>query len=77
MDCRKGEQNQGWFRSQRFYRAGGDWYFTTRDHCERGPFMSREEAEGELLLFMRQCRLHTQPLDKTVISAATKSRCDA
>ena len=60
MEYRKGEELKGWFRSERFYRAGGDWYFTSREMCEQGPFPSREDAEGELLLFMRQCCTQTQ-----------------
>jgi hypothetical protein len=61
MTSRKGEPSKGWFRSDRFYRADGQWYFTTREMIEKGPFSSRQDAEGELLLFMRNCQLeHTE-----------------
>ena len=31
----------------------GQWFFTTREHIDMGPFMSRQEAEIELAVFIR------------------------
>lgn len=53
MECRAGEPEKSWFRSNRIYNMGGQWYFTTREHQEIGPFSSRKEAERETGVFLR------------------------
>lgn len=44
------------FQSNRFVRQNGEWFYTTRDGQERGPFEDKEDAEGDLILYMRECR---------------------
>jgi hypothetical protein len=61
MNNRSGEKAKSWFRSERFYSVSGDWYFTTREAMELGPFPSRKDAEAELMLFMRQANNNTLP----------------
>ena len=42
------------FRSNaRIYRVGNEWYFSTREGSEAGPFETRDEAEAALVLFLR------------------------
>ena len=41
---RKGEQEKTWFRSDRFFCVGNQWYICTRENPNVGPFRSREEA---------------------------------
>ena len=44
------------FQSNRFVQQNGEWFYTTRDGQERGPFEDKEDAEGDLILYMRECR---------------------
>lgn len=36
------------YRSDRFYRINSDWYFSTREGFEMGPYESRALAEQAL-----------------------------
>ena len=47
------EDNKARFRSDRFFCEEGNWYFTTRENVIRGPYESREDAERELMLYLR------------------------
>jgi pimeloyl-ACP methyl ester carboxylesterase len=49
---RAGEAQRGWFRSDRVFRAGDQWYFTTRERSRVGPFAAPEEAREVLAGFM-------------------------
>ncbi len=42
---REGEANGSYFRSTRFYRRGGNWYFDTREAKAVGPFESIDQAK--------------------------------
>lgn len=42
---RSGEDIPTPFRSSRFFCVGRQWYFTTREGFDSGPFASRERAE--------------------------------
>jgi len=53
MVVRKGEQERNWFRSKRFEVINGQWYFQTREGTMEGPFDSMQEAQMELLLYLR------------------------
>lgn len=50
---RKGEDVNYPFRSQRIFTVGSEWYFTTREGKDVGPFKNKEDTEGELLLYLR------------------------
>jgi hypothetical protein len=44
-----------YFRSDRFFRIdANEWFFTTREDGDRGPFATREEAECALLEYVRE-----------------------
>ena len=53
MSVRTGEANKCWFRSERFTHVNDEWFFTTREFTEEGPFSSKQDAEMELLLYIR------------------------
>lgn len=54
MDCRDDDQSdRTWFRSDRFFTEGPNWYFSTRENTVEGPFGSREEAETGLMMYLR------------------------
>lgn len=54
MKKRQGENEQAWFRSNRFYNVKGAWYFTTREGVDHGPFDSQQEAMEALQQYMDQ-----------------------
>ena len=37
----------------RFVQMNGQWFYTTREGEERGPFESRDDAEGDLIAYIR------------------------
>ena len=53
MSHRIGEPGKQYFRSDRFFCRDCQWFFTTREGSELGPFSSRGDAQGELLLYIR------------------------
>ena len=53
MLVRAGEDNKSWFRSDRMMHVNENWYFLTRENTQEGPFDSRQEAEAELILYIR------------------------
>ncbi len=58
MDCREDDQNQKtWFRSDRFFNEGPDWFFSTRENTVEGPFSSREDAEAGLMMYLRDMQV--------------------
>ncbi len=53
MNCRKGEADKLWYRSDRYFKANGAWYFTTREQIDIGPFGTIQSAENGLSLFIK------------------------
>ena len=54
MECRKEDPTpRTWFRSNRFFNEGNQWYFATRENTIEGPYSSHEEAESGLLMYLR------------------------
>lgn len=41
------------FQSDRFFEADGQWYFSTRETPDQGPFLSRELALRECAMFLK------------------------
>jgi hypothetical protein len=39
-----GEADKFWFRSNRFFKVETQWYFTTRENLDVGPFVKRKDA---------------------------------
>lgn len=42
------------FQMDRFVQQNGQWYYMTREGEERGPFDTKQDAQGELILHLRQ-----------------------
>ena len=57
---RKGEQGPTPFRSGRFFSVGGQWFFATREGNDQGPYQSKEDAEAELMMFLREVAMADQ-----------------
>lgn len=41
------------FRSNRFFTSGSDWYFSTREGIDQGPFTSRILAHNAIQKYIR------------------------
>ena len=50
---RTGETGAIPFRSGRIFNVGMQWYFATREGIDQGPFAGRDDAEIELMLYIR------------------------
>lgn len=48
-----GEVSKTFFQVERFVQMNGQWYYTTREGHEKGPFDTREDAEGDLIAYLR------------------------
>lgn len=44
MKVRKGEPEKVWFRADRCFSVGNEWYVATREGKDMGPFKTRKEA---------------------------------
>ncbi len=41
------------FQMDRLVQQNGEWFYMTREGEEKGPFESREDAEGDLVVYIR------------------------
>jgi len=69
MDVRSGEQQKAWYRSNRFFKVNGDWYFSTREKMDVGPFTTVESAMTGLSLFIENMQA-AKPCLETAASIA-------
>ena len=51
-----GVNSKQYFQMDRFVQQNGEWYYTTRECEERGPFLSKEDAKGDLLAYIRHMK---------------------
>ena len=51
---RSGESRNIPFRTNRYFSTNGAWYFMTREGVEMGPFIDKDDAEAELMMFIRE-----------------------
>jgi len=42
------------FQVERFVQQNGQWFYITREGEEKGPFDSKQDAEGELIAYIRK-----------------------
>jgi len=58
ISARKGEDIlQVRFRVNRLFAIGIDWYFSTREGKDQGPFKSKESAEQAITNFIREIQV--------------------
>ncbi len=48
-----GEEDRLHFQMDRLVQQNGEWFYMTREGVERGPFDSKEDAEGDMMLYIR------------------------
>ena len=53
MVKRTGDSMKVRFRVHRFFRISQEWFVATRENSQIGPFDSRDEAEIELMFYLR------------------------
>lgn len=51
-----GEKEKLHFQMDRFVQQNGEWFYMTREGEEHGPFESKEDAEGDLITYIRHRR---------------------
>jgi len=51
---RHGERDTVHFRSGRVFCVDNDWYYSTREGEDIGPFPTKAEAEAALALFLKE-----------------------
>mgnify|MGYP000299991766 FL=1 len=60
MDFRSGEKkDKQWFRCERFMHVNDQWFFTTREFTQEGPFDTKEDAEMESILYIREVNIRS------------------
>ncbi len=74
LDVREGEVNKFWFRSDRFFSVENNWYFTTREKRDVGPFPNRDDAAQGLSLFIDCRKDPNNDIDHAVSVAIDKKR---
>ncbi|MBC6904169.1 hypothetical protein DWB84_01615 [Saccharophagus sp. K07] len=61
MNYRKGEKEKTWFRTDRFFTIGAEWYATTREGRNLGPFKTRYLAEQGLIQYIIDVKNNRKP----------------
>ena len=50
---RNGDENKRFYQSDRIFKVNGEFFFSTREGKEAGPFENMEELEWELAIYIR------------------------
>jgi len=50
-----GKDGKHYYQMDRFVLQNGEWFYMTREGEERGPFESKEDAEGDMIVYLRHC----------------------
>ncbi len=45
---------KNYFKTNRIFQVNGEWYFTTREGEDKGPFTSKADAEVQIALYIRR-----------------------
>ncbi len=53
---RKGENSPLPYRKDRFFMVDSEWYFTTREKLDHGPYSTRRKAELECEAYIFVCK---------------------
>ena len=61
MNRLQDRKNAHYFRSQRLFAVNDQWYFSTREQREQGPYPTRGEAERDMRAYVRFFKKHQKP----------------
>ena len=50
---RRGETYMPPFRTSRLFNIGNEWYFSTREGVDQGPFLSKDIAEQAIEIYTK------------------------
>lgn len=53
MARKEDKDSKLFFQMDRFVQQNDEWYYTTREGEERGPFESKADAKGDLIAYLR------------------------
>lgn len=56
MTRKEDDDSKLFFQMDRFVQQNDEWFYTTREGEERGPFESKEDARGDLIAYMRHLK---------------------
>lgn len=62
MHYRKGETGKTWFRTDRYFTIGIDWYAATREGSNLGPYKTRRAAEDGLVRYIIDMKNNRKPV---------------
>ena len=74
LSLRAGDHRTPPPRSVRFFNSGADWYFSTREDNQMGPFYSKSEAREALHEYIESLDAKSEA-DKIVAVNFTSSHC--
>jgi|GEM_PF-834373 len=69
IGTRAGEKEKFWYRSDRLIKIDNQWYFTTRESQDVGPYGTREEAEHGLAIFIECIHLQKTSVNHAILTA--------
>ncbi len=46
--------SKNFFKTDRTFLINGQWYYSTREGIDQGPFESKQDAENEIALYIRR-----------------------
>ncbi len=69
---RQGEKGQPPPRSTRIFNMDNDWYFSTREGADIGPFDSRDEADQGLENFLKFLELANQQVTANFLATISQ-----
>jgi len=67
---RAGEKEKFWYRSDRLIKIDDQWYFTTRESRDVGPYSTREYAENGLAIFIESVYLQKTSVNEAILTAS-------
>ncbi len=74
LSLRAGDHSTPPPRSVRFFNSGSDWYFSTREGTQMGPFYSKSEAKEALHEYIEELDKASE-LDPGFLNGFSSSHC--
>lgn len=74
LSLRAGDHSTPPPRSVRFFNCGADWYFSTREGAQMGPFYSKSEAKEALDEYIEDLAKDSE-LDSSFVNGFASAHC--
>lgn len=69
MHTRHGEMENTYFRTGRCFCICGEWYFSTRENSQVGPFENKDDIDVELIFYLRKFINNNPQIDTQALIA--------